>query len=155
MIPKLALAATASLLLLGPPRIAVQTSNLAAGEFARIEAHFHTDEEEARVYGTVYSWRNGQRAETDLPLERIDAQHYRVRRSWDAAIPVVLVLGVEQGEDGKHGVAEALVRVTRGGRIAAVDVAMTIPIIGNAQPRRVNEREIEDALHQLGARAAD
>jgi hypothetical protein len=155
MLARTLLAAASSLLLLGPPRIAVQTTNLGAGEVARVEAHFHTEEREARVYGTAYSWSRGQRLERDVPLERIDAEHYRVRRSWDAGIPVVLVLGVEQGEGGKHGVAEALVRVARDGRVAGVDLAMTRPIIGNPMPRRVNDREIEGALDQLGARTAD
>jgi hypothetical protein len=155
MLAKTLLAATSSLLLIGPPRITVQTANLAAGEIARVEAHFHTDEREARIYGTAYSWSRGERVERDVPLERVDAEHYRVRRSWDAATPVVLVLGVEQGERGEHGVAEALVRVARGGRVVGVDLAMTRPIIGNPMPRRVNDREIEGALDQLGARTAD
>jgi hypothetical protein len=48
-----------------------------------------------------------------------------------------------------------LIRVARDGRVTGVDVAMTRPIVGNAQPRRVNDREIEGALQQLGARATD
>jgi hypothetical protein len=151
VIARTLIAAVASLVVLGPPRIAVQTTNLAPGELARVDAHFHTDEDEARVYGTAYRWVNGARSEAVVPLERIDAQHYRVRRTWDANTPVVLVLGVEQGDGGKHGVAEALVRVDREGRVRGVDVAMTRPIVGNPMPRRVNDREIEGALNQLTA----
>jgi hypothetical protein len=155
MLAKSLIAATTSLLLLGPPRIAVQTTNLAPGEFARIEAHFHTEEKEARVYGTVHSVVDGRRQAVVLPLDRIDAQHYRVRQSWGASTPVVLVLGVEQGEQGRHGVAEAMVRVARDGRIAGVDVVTESPRDGHRLPRRVTDREIVSALEQLGARVAD
>lgn len=65
------------------------------------------------------------------------------------------MLGVEQGDHGEHGAAEALVRVARGGRVTAVDVAMTQPILGAPQPRRVNDREIEDALSKLGTLTDD
>jgi hypothetical protein len=155
MLIKTLLAATASLVVLGPPRIAVTTTNLPANALAMIEAHYHTEAKDARVYATLYTWSGNQRAEQSVALAKVDEHRYRLDRIWNVTTPVVLVVGVEQGEGGEHGAAEALIRVARDGRVTGVDVAMTRPIVGNAQPRRVNDREIEGALQQLGARATD
>jgi hypothetical protein len=155
MLPKILLVATASTLLLGPPRIAVHTGSLSGNALAVVEAHYHTDKDDARVYATLYGWNSGQRTERSVPLAKLDEHRYRLDRTWTTTTPMVLVVGVEQGENGKHGAAEALIRVARDGRVAGVDVAMTRPIIGSPQPRRVNDREIEGALEQLGARTAD
>jgi hypothetical protein len=155
MLMKTILASTVSLLLIGPPRIAVQTTNQTGSALATIDAHFHTEEKDARVYATLYSWAGNQRTERTVALARLDEHRYRLDRTWVSTTPVVVVVGVEQGEAGKHGVAEALIRVARDGRVAGVDVAMTRPIAGSPQPRRVNDREIEGALEQLGARVAD
>lgn len=155
MLIKTLLAATSTLLLWGPPRIAVQTANLTGDAVAVVDAHYHTPEADARVYGTLYSWTGGRRVERQIALEKLAEYRYKVSRSWTSTEPMVLVLGVEQGEKGEHGVAEALVRLARGGRVAGVDIAMTRPIAGSPQPRRVNNREIEAALEQLGAGAAD
>jgi hypothetical protein len=154
MLAKTLFAAAASMLLVGPPRIAVQTTNLTGDTIAMVEAHFHTDEDEARVYGTAVTLVSGRRVDRTIPLDRIDASHYRVRRTWTSTEPMVLVLGVEQGEGGKHGAAEALVRLARGGRVVGVDIP-TERRDGHTLPRRITEREIDGALTQLGARSAD
>lgn len=153
MLARILIATTAAATILGPPRISVRTSDLPAGAIALVEAHYHTDEDEARVYGTAYAWQDGRRTEQELRLTRRDAHHYTVSRSWPAGQPRVLVLGVEQGKRGEHGVAEALVRVDASGRVTNVDVALTKPISGHELPRRVNDREIENAL--LTIRAAE
>lgn len=139
---------------LGPPRIGVSTSNLPAGAVAIAEVHYHTDHDEARVYGTAYGYAQGQRTERVVTLRKLDDHHYRVDNTWGSE-PVALVLGVEQGEHGKHGAAEALVRVDRSGKAIAVDIAKTNPIVGSPMPRRVNDREIEGALQALGYRIAE
>jgi hypothetical protein len=149
LIKTIAVTALAAAVTLGPPRIAVSTSNLPAGAVALIDAHYHTPEADARVYGTAYTWSQGRRVEREVPLRRLEGTHYRLDNTW-GAMPVALVLGVEQGERGKHGVAEALVRVDRTGKVVAIDIARTNPIIGPPMPRRVNDREIEGALQALG-----
>jgi hypothetical protein len=154
MLAKTLLAATASMLLVGPPRIAVQTNGLTGDAIAMVDVHFHTDEDEARIYGTAYTLAGGRRVDRTIPLDRIDASHYRVRRTWTSTDPMVLVLGVEQGEGGKHGAAEALVRLARGGRVVGVDIP-TERRDGHTLPRRITEREIDGALERLGTRAAD
>ena len=153
MLAKFLIGSTAALLLVGPPRIAVRTSNLPEGAIAVVDAHYHTDHDQARVYGTAYAWQGGRRTEQVVTLDKRDDTRYNVRRSWPLGEPRVLVLGVEQGDHGEHGVAEALVRVDAQGRVTAVDLALTKPIVGAPQPRRVNAREIEDAL--LAARAEE
>ena len=154
MLIKTLLAATASLVVLGPPRIAVQTTNLTGNSVAMIVADYHTDEDEARVYGTLYTMASGRRADRAIALEKVDAHRYRVPRSWTTTEPVVLVVGVEQGEKGKHGVAEGLIRVARGGLVTGVDIP-TERSNGHNIPRRITDREIDAALTALGARAAD
>lgn len=150
----LALTATAGTLILGPPRIEVSTDNVPAGALAVIDAHYHTPESDARVYGTAYTWTQGRRVEREIALRKLEGTHYRVDNTW-GAVPVALVLGVEQGNHGEHGVAEALVRVDRGGKVVAIDIARTNPIIGSPMPRRVTNREIEGALQLLGYRVAE
>lgn len=154
MLIKTLLAATASLAVFGPPRIAVQTTNLTGNAVALITADYHTEEAEARVYGTLYSITAGQRADRVVALEKLDAHRYRVPRSWTTTEPVVLVVGVEQGEKGEHGAAEALIRVARGGRVAGVDIP-TERRSGHNIARRITQGEIDGALTQLGARTAD
>lgn len=154
LIKSLAVSALAGAVLLGPPRIAVSTDNLPAGAVAMVEAVYHTDHGDARVYGTAYTHESGKRVEREITLRKLDATHYRVDHTWGAT-PVALVVGIEQGHDGKHGVAEALVRVDRHGKVLAVDIARTDPIVGSPMPRRVNDREIEGALQSLGYRIAD
>jgi hypothetical protein len=139
---------------LGPPRIDVRTSNLPAGAVAVVEARYHTDHGDARIYGTAYTHERGERIARVVTLRQLDATHWQVDRTW-GAMAVALVVGVEQGERGKDGVAEALVRVDRSGKAVAVDIARTDPIVGPPMPRRVNDREIEGALQSLGYRIAD
>jgi hypothetical protein len=154
MFIKTLLAATASLALFGPPRIAVQTTNVTGNAVAIITADYHTEEADARVYGTLHTIASGQRATRAIALEKLDAHRYRVPRSWTTTEPVVVVVGVEQGEKGKHGVAEGMIRVARGGSVAGVDIP-TERTNGHNIPRRITDREIDAAFLQLGVRAAD
>lgn len=154
LIKSLVVTTLAGAVLLGPPRIAVRTTELPAGAVAIITAEYHTDHGDARVYGTIYTLEAGRRVERQISLRKLDATHYRIDHTW-GAMPVALVVGVEQGHDGAHGVAEALVRVDRTGKALAADVARTDPIVGSPMPRRVNDREIEGALQALGYRVAD
>lgn len=149
------LAAAVPLLVLGPPRIGVSTTRLPANTAAIIEAHYHTDPQEARVYGNAYSWRGGRRIEQPVTLEKAAGDYWHLKQSWDTGQPTVIVVGVEQGDHGEHGVAEALLRVASGGRVVAFDIAMTDPIIGRAMPRRVTDSEIEAAADRVGARHAE
>lgn len=154
MLIKTLLAATASLTMFGPPRIAVQTTNVTGNAIAVITADYHTEEADARVYATLHTLSSGQRTGRAIALEKVDAHRYRVPRSWTTTEPLVLVVGVEQGEKGEHGAAEAMIRVARGGQVAGVDVP-TDRRNGHNIPRRIAEREIDAALTALGARAAD
>ena len=154
MITKTLLATAAAMLLIGPPRIAVQTTDLTGNALAMVTADYHTDEDEARIYGTLYSINQGQRVDRSITLEKVGDHRYRVNRTWTGTEPMVLVVGVEQGEGGKHGAAEALIRVARGGRVAGVDTP-TEREGNHTLQRRITQREINAALDQLGARAAD
>ena len=153
LIKSLAAVAIATAVLLGPPRIAVTTDDLPKGAVAMVEAQYHTDHGDARVYGTAYSHEAGKRIEREVTLRKLDANHYQVNNTW-GAMPVALVLGVAQ-DHGDFGAAEALVRVDRTGRVLGIDIAKTNPIIGSSMPRRVNDREIEGALQALGYRIAE
>ena len=154
MLIKTLLAAAVSLAVFGPPRIAVQTTNLTGNAVALIVADYHTEEADARVYGTLYTMASGARTDRAIALEKVDAHRYRVPRSWTTTEPVVLVVGVEQGEKGKHGVAEGLIRIARGGQVAGVGIP-TERTNGHNIPRRITQREIDAAFTALGVRAAD
>lgn len=154
MITRTLLAAAATSLLLGPPRIAVQATDLPADALAMITADYHTDEAEARVYGTLYRVEQGRRVDRPVALEKLSAHRYRLPRAGLGTEAVVVVVGVEQGENGKHGAAEALLRVARGGRVVGVD----IPTERDGRhhlPRRITAREITAALEQVAAGTAD
>lgn len=154
MLSKLLLSTTTTMLLLGPPRIAVQTTNLTGDAVAVITADYHTDEDDARIYATLYTNDGGERRERTITMNKLDAHRFRITRSLVGTDPGVLVVGVEQGEQGKHGAAEALIRLRRGGVIGGVDIPTERS--GNHNlPRRITEREITAALGQVGARAAD
>lgn len=150
MKPSLLLVA-APLLLFGPPRLGVQTERLPAGAVALIDAHYHVPESEARVYATAYRSVGNRREERDVALVRISAERYRLDRSW-GDWPAAIVVGVEQGDHGKHGVAEALLLVDGAGKALRAGIAMTKPIFGSPQPRRVNDREIEEGYKQVATR---
>lgn len=154
MLTRTLLAATITTLFLGPPRIAVQTTDVPGGGLAMITADYHTDEAEARIYGTLHRIDQGRRVERAVTLEKVTAHRYRLTRSWTGTEPVVVVVGVEQGESGKHGAAEALIRVARDGRVVGVEIP-TERDGRHVLPRRITTREVDSALEQLGARAAD
>jgi hypothetical protein len=151
MLKSLAVFAVMPLLLFGPPRIAVTTTDLPAGVVAIVEARYHVPEADARVYATAYRNVGNRREEREVRLTRIDAEHYRLERTW-GSWPAAVVVGVEQGEHGKHGVAEALVLVDATGKAVRADIAKSKPIFGNPMPRRVNDNEIEEGFKQVGSR---
>lgn len=147
----LALAATAGVLTMGPPRIGVRTDHLPAGVVAIVDAHYHVPEAEARVYATAYRNVGNRREERDVPLTRLTPERFQFARSW-GNWPAAVVVGVEQGEHGKHGVSEALILIDASGKAVRADVAMTKPILGNPMPRRVSDSEIEEGYRQLSSR---
>lgn len=141
----------APILVLGPAQIEVTTANLPAGAAAIIKAHYHTEASKASVYGTVYTWSGNRRHEREITLHKIDSDRWRLDSDWSAGTPIVVVVGVEQEVNGNRDAAEALIQVGRNGRVKSVAVARTKPILGRPMPRRVSDREIEDALQEMGS----
>ncbi len=61
----------------------------------------------------------------------------------------VLVFTVEQGDAGKYGVAEAIVRVAADGRVLGIEKLRATNQRGDNYPRAAAAKEIETALATL------
>ena len=66
----------------------------------------------------------------------------------------MLVLSAGEGNNGAHGVAEALVRINASGAIVGIDYPAAGWIGKTNTPKRTTEREIEAALSSLAITSA-
>lgn len=116
-----ALCTIVPLLLLGPPSVTVRHEGLPQGVALRVEAHVHAEQAHSRVMARVVTLRGRALDETPVVLRTIEPLH-----QYELAGPIpgtgarALVVTVEQGRDGEHGVAEALVHVAADGTIREV-----------------------------------
>lgn len=149
-----AIAAFAALFF-GPPSIHVRTVTPAtkdapAGAVLMIDGKHHTSLGNFDIIGRAESFQNGRRVTKPLTLTRISTGLFAVSRQWENGSPWVLVFSAEQGDDGVHGIAEALVKVDARGTI--VDIQHRNPAIVNNKvvvPKAVGESDILTALQSL------
>ena len=154
----LAVAAFSTAALLGPPHITVRTvpagtDGLPSDAALLVQGEHHSDRELLTVTGRAEGVQDGKRVTRALALVPRGKSEYVVRRQWSRDTPWVLVFTAEQGPDGRHGVAEAMVKVNADGAVTGIDHPKAAWTERN-QPRRLTEREIRAALASLGARQA-
>jgi hypothetical protein len=142
----------------GPPRISVRevTDRAAApaGAVLLVDGRHHADGDPLTITGRAEGTRDGRRVTVPLTLVNAGAGRYGVTRQWTVGVPWVLVLAAGEGNNGAHGVAEALVRINAAGAIVGIDYPAAGWIGKTNSPKRTTEREIEAALSSLAVARA-
>lgn len=148
------LLATAALAF-GPPSITVTAvsgkSAPTPGAVFLIHSDHHHDEypltAKARAEGIV----NGRRVTQPVALRAVPGKEvtWTATSQWSAGTPWVLVFTIEQGDHGKYGVAEALVRVAADGRVLGIEPMRASNERGGSYARAAEAKEIETALATL------
>lgn len=139
----------------GPPSIHVRavtpsTTGAPAGAVLMIEGRHHTSLGSFDIIGRAESVQNGKRITKPIALTKASTGLFAVTRQWETGSPWVLVFSAEQGDDGVHGIAEALVRVDARGAI--VDIEHHNPaIVANkaVMPKPITEKEVVAALASI------
>lgn len=138
--------------LFGPPHIAVRhvatPATAANGVVFELDVVHHTTPEDMKVTGRAEGIRDGRRVTLPLTIGHAGTGAYTVTRQWDSGKPWVLVFAAEQGPDGKHGVAEAMVSLEANGRVR--DIAYTKADFEQGRPTRLSAKQVDEALRQLG-----
>lgn len=152
-----AVAALSATALLGPPHITVRavpagTSGLPADAVLLVQGEHHSDRELLTVTGRAEGVQGGKRVSRAVALVSRGKLEYVVTRQWARGTPWVLVFTAEQGPDGRHGVAEAMVKVDAAGAVTAIEHPKAAWNAERNEPRRLTEREIRAALASLGAK---
>lgn len=141
----------------GPPTIKVTEAGATSpvpGAVLLVESHHHTDEVDPQVSARAITVRGGQRVSQNVALTKYgETGHFAVTKQWANGTAWVLVFTIKQGEDGKHGIAESLVKVDAAGKIAGIDNVIGRNQRGDRFPRAATEDEISAALAELGVRA--
>lgn len=144
-----------TLLAFGPPSITVEAVSgptaPTPGAAFLIRSDHHHDEypltAKARAEGIV----KGRRVSQPITLVPVPGKEvtWTATRQWQAGQPWVLVFTVEQGDHGKYGVAEAIVRVAADGRVVGIEKVRATNQRGDNYPRAAQAQEIEAALGSL------
>lgn len=141
----------------GPPTIKVTEVTGAppvASAVLLVESHHHTDEVDPQVSARAITMRGGQRVSQNVTLTKYgEVGHYGVTKQWASGTAWVLVFTIKQGPDGKHGIAESLVKVDATGKVAGIDNVIGRNERGDRFPRAATDAEITAALSELGVRA--
>lgn len=138
----------------GPPHIKVRevpTSASNGNAVFELDVVHHTTPEDMSVTGRAEGVRDGKRVTLPLTLAHKATGVYAVTKQWDAGRPWVLVFSVQQGPDGKHGVAEAVVSVDASGAVKKIDYLEPGFLQSTKQPLRVTKERVDDVLRELGA----
>ena len=139
-----------------PPRILVKpVSNPAAapaGAVFLVEGEHHSETDLLTITGRAEGMVSGKRVTKQLTLVKASGGQYSLTKQWDAGSPWVLVLTVEQGAGGSHGVAEAIVQIDAAGKLLNIDY----PAAGwegkDYIPKRTSSATIEAALMTMVAK---
>lgn len=140
----------------GPPHITVRSvaagMDAPAGAILLIETKHHTDPANLSVTGRAEGIVNGKRVSTTLQFARQSLGHYSLTRQWQAGSPWILVLSAEQGPDGKHGVAEAIVKVDASGTVNSIEYPAAGWVNRTEMPKRTSAADIDAMLSSMVAR---
>ena len=140
---------------LGPPRITVRPVTDAAaapaGAVLLIEASHHSDIADLNVTARAEGLVSGKRVSLPLRVTRQSVGHFSLTRQWQTGTPWVLILSAEQGANGEHGVAEAIIKVDASGAFAAIEYPAAGWIGRTDTPKRTAPAEIEARLASLVA----
>jgi len=149
-----AAAALATAVVLGPPSIHVTavtatTKGAPTGAVLLMEGKHHDELGRMTMSGRAEAMQNGKRVTKPLSLSKLSEGHFAITRQWTDGTPWVLVLTVEQGDEGHNGVAEALVKVDARGNIVDISHRRPDVVTGTRKPLRVVEKDVLEALSSI------
>lgn len=140
----------------GPPHITVKKvavgDNAPAGAVLLVEGSHHDKTAELNIIGRTEGIVNGKRVSQPLRLEKQSVGHFSVAKQWQDGSPWILVLSVDEGAAGAHGVAEALVQVDATGTIGTIEYPAPGWIGRSNTPKRTPSAAIDAMLAQMVAR---
>lgn len=133
--------------LLGPPRIHVKAvtpgTPAAPGTVLLIEASHHDETERLGLVGRAEGMVGGKRVTTPLKFANPSKGKYALTQQWQAGTPWLLVITAEDGPNGAHAVAEALVKVDAAGTVQGIEYPTPSWEKSTNTPKRVSAREID------------
>ena len=133
----------------GPPHITVRpvtdSSAAATGAVLLIEPRHHLATADLTLTARAEGLVDGERVSLPLRVTRLTVGQFSLSRQWQNGTPWLLVLAAEEGPNGAHGVAEALVRIDASGAVATIDYPEAGWIGKNYTPKRTAPADI-DAL---------
>ncbi|MBC7840877.1 MAG: hypothetical protein H7099_01105 [Gemmatimonadaceae bacterium] len=142
--------------LFGPPRIQVTEvtpgHTAPAGAVLLVEGHHHQESATLTITGRAEGMKNGQRITLPLKLDPAGGGRFAVMRQWTVGTPWVLVLAAGQGEDGAHGVAEALVKIDASGKLVGIEYPAAGWIGTSNTPKRTSTDAINSVLLTLASK---
>jgi len=151
MLPRIALALLA--LAFGPPSITVTpvtgpTTAPVPGALFVIASEHHHEAHAVTAHARLESLTSGRRHTVPLRLTVVagKADHWALTKQWPDAQPAVLVLSIHQGEQGKYGIAEAIVRIGADGKVLGIEKMMQRNDRGDRYPGPATSKDVDAAL---------
>jgi hypothetical protein len=151
MLPRIALALAA--LAFGPPSITVTsvtgpTAPPVPGAVFIVGTEHHHEAHAVSAHARLETLSNGRRQTTPLRLTAVPgkADRWALTKQWPAAQAAVLVLSIHQGEHGKYGIAEAIVRVGADGTVLGIEKIMQRNDRGDRYPGPAKPQDVDAAL---------
>ncbi len=153
--PLVASASITATAMFGPPSISVRQVTpgmpVPAGAVLVVAAHHHVQTELLAVTARAEGIQNGKRISKPLQLTNQSDGTYAVLKQWEDGTPWVLVFAAEQGPEGKHGIADALVRVDRSGAIRGIEYPQHTWSVLEGWSGKTTRNAVEAALASLNA----
>lgn len=151
MLPKIALVLVA--IAFGPPSITVTqvTGPVAApvpGALFIVATEHHHEAHAVSVHARLETMTSGRRHTTPLRLTAIPGKEDRwaLTKQWPSAQAAVLVLSIHQGEAGKYGIAEAIVKIGADGTVLGIEKMMQRNVRGDRYPGPAKPQDVDAAL---------
>ncbi len=137
----------------GPPTIRVTEvtgTPPTPGAVLQVVATHHTDEEHPQVSARAVMLKDGKQVSREIVLTPSSrAGVYGVTKQWENGTPWVLLFTVVQGDHGKYGTAESLVKVDSRGRFVSAETVKGDVVEGHQFSRKATEAEVRRALESL------
>jgi hypothetical protein len=151
MLSRIALALVA--LAFGPPSITVTpvtgpTNAPVPGALFVIASEHHHEAHAVTAHARLESLTSGRRHTLPLRLTVVPGKEDRwaLTKQWPDAQPAVLVLSIHQGEQGKYGIAEAIVRIGADGRVLGIEKMLQRNDRGDRYPGPATPKDVDAAL---------
>jgi hypothetical protein len=117
-----------------------------------VAATHHDETAGINVIGRAEGMRDGKRVSQPLRVVRTGEGRYSIARQWQAGTPWLLVLTAEEGKNGSHSVAEALVKVDASGKVQGIEYPAPGWVEKTNTPKRLSPAEIDAALTSFASR---